>query len=328
MQPTAPTGQWSRMAGWICPRDLTGYADHPPVGPGLPHFRPGWPSAPSGGQLRSETPSSTRYASCRCPRRPAGRHRCGAETPVPGRRQPARGRRAGPLGRRGCDPAARPRPERRALLVERCRPGNALHHLPIDQALDVVVGLLPRLWLPAGAPFTPLAEEAAGWMERMPGNWERAGRPYERRMLDAALGPARRAGVEPGRAGAGQPGPARRQRPRRHPRAVAGDRPEAAGRRAGVRGGADRARAELGHFPAAVRHRLDRLTAGLGLDRERVRGWTIGQTLAWSIGGDTSFRSRSRWCAGCSTRMTPDVRRTTGRARRRRTQLGWQVGHQ
>ncbi|WP_247661843.1 hypothetical protein [Micromonospora sp. U21] len=38
--------------------------------------------------------------------------------------------------------------------------------------------------------------------------------------------------------------------------------------------------------PAAVRHRLDRLSAELGLDRERVRGWTIGHTLAWSLDGD------------------------------------------
>ncbi|GAB3954562.1 hypothetical protein GCM10027614_61860 [Micromonospora vulcania] len=44
---------------------------------------------------------------------------------------------------------------------------------------------------------------------------------------------------------------------------------------------------ELGHSPAAVRHRLDRLSAELGLDRERVRGWTIGQTLAWALAGDT-----------------------------------------
>jgi streptomycin 6-kinase len=31
--------------------------------------------------------------------------------------------------------------------------------------------------------------------------------------------------------------------------------------------------------------RLDRLTAELGLDRDRARGWTIGQTVAWAVGG-------------------------------------------
>jgi streptomycin 6-kinase len=44
-----------------------------------------------------------------------------------------------------------------------------------------------------------------------------------------------------------------------------------------VRGG------ELGHGAAHVRHRLNRLTAELGLDRERARGWALGQTLAWAF---------------------------------------------
>lgn len=79
-------------------------------------------------------------------------------------------------------------PGRRALLVERCDPGTPLHAAPPDEALDVIAKLLPRLWRPAAAPFTPLAEEAAGWLERMPADWERAGRPYERRLLDTALG--------------------------------------------------------------------------------------------------------------------------------------------
>ena len=42
---------------------------------------------------------------------------------------------------------------------------------------------------------------------------------------------------------------------------------------------------ELGHSRRAVLRRLDRLTSELGLDRERARGWTIVQTLAWSEGG-------------------------------------------
>ena len=43
---------------------------------------------------------------------------------------------------------------------------------------------------------------------------------------------------------------------------------------------------ELGHGRAAVRYRFDRLTAELGLDRERARGWTFAQTLAWGFDGD------------------------------------------
>ena len=39
---------------------------------------------------------------------------------------------------------------------------------------------------------------------------------------------------------------------------------------------------ELGHSRRAVLHRLGRLSSELGLDRERARGWTIAQTLAWA----------------------------------------------
>ncbi|MGC5309537.1 aminoglycoside phosphotransferase family protein [Micromonospora zamorensis] len=180
-------------------------------------------------------------------------------------------------------------PERRALLVERCQPGTPLHDLPIDRALDAVTALLPRLWRPAGAPFTPLAEEAAGWIDRMPDNWDRAGRPYERRLLDTALdlltGLASSQGeqvlvnqdLHAGNVLAADREPWLAI----DPKPLTGERefsvvPMVRGR-------------ELGHSPAAVRHRLDRLTAELGLDRERARGWTIGHTLAWSIDGAVVF---------------------------------------
>ncbi|SIN18005.1 aminoglycoside phosphotransferase family protein [Micromonospora cremea] len=177
-------------------------------------------------------------------------------------------------------------PQRRALLLERCQPGSPLRELPADRALDVLTGLLPRLWRPAGTPFTPLAKEAAGWIDRMPRNWERAGRPYERRLLDAAL--ALLAGLASSQGEqvlvnqdlhAGNVLSAERE-----PWLVIDPKPLTGEREFSVvpmvRG------RELGHSPAAVRHRLDRLSAELGLDRERVRGWTIGHTLAWSLDDD------------------------------------------
>ncbi|MFI6270397.1 aminoglycoside phosphotransferase family protein [Micromonospora zamorensis] len=180
-------------------------------------------------------------------------------------------------------------PERRALLVERCQPGTPLHELPMDRALDAVTALLPRLWRPAGPPFTPLVEEAAGWIDRMPDNWDRAGRPYERRLLDTALdlltGLASSQGeqvlvnqdLHAGNVLAADREPWLAI----DPKPLTGERefsvvPMVRGR-------------ELGHSSTAVRHRLDRLTAELGLDRERARGWTIGHTLAWSIDGAVVF---------------------------------------
>jgi streptomycin 6-kinase len=35
-----------------------------------------------------------------------------------------------------------------------------------------------------------------------------------------------------------------------------------------------------------VLRRLDRITSETGVDRERARGWAIGQTVAWAFEGD------------------------------------------
>jgi hypothetical protein len=54
---------------------------------------------------------------------------------------------------------------------------------------------------------------------------------------------------------------------------------------------------ELGHSKRDVLYRFDRLTAELGLDRERARGWTIAQTVAWT--SDSTYHARhvdtARW---------------------------------
>jgi streptomycin 6-kinase len=54
---------------------------------------------------------------------------------------------------------------------------------------------------------------------------------------------------------------------------------------------------ELGHSEQEVVGRLDQLTEWLGLDRERARGWAIGQTIAWSF--DSEFHpthlETARW---------------------------------
>lgn len=193
--------------------------------------------------------------------------------------------------------------DRHALLLERCEPGTPLSELEQDEALDVIAVLLPRLWQAAGEPFRPLAEEAAWWAEYLPASWERAGKPFERRMLDAALDTL-------------QSFPQSQReltllsqdlhagnilRAKREPWLLIDPKPLAGEREfsiaAIVRGD------ELGRSETHVRHRLDRLTSELALDRERARGWALAQSLAWAANSDgNKFDKRhvetARWLEG------------------------------
>ena len=188
--------------------------------------------------------------------------------------------------------------ERGALLLERCQPGTPLAQLEQDPALDVAIDLFPRLWKPAGTPFTSLSEEAGHWADELPEVWKRTGKPFEERLLGAAM-----------EALENLPGSQGEQvllhqdlhagnilRARREPWLVIDPKPLTGERDFGVaalvRGG------ELGHGPQFVRRRFTRLTTELGLDRERARGWTIAQTLAWAFGDDdvqTEHVDCARW---------------------------------
>ena len=181
--------------------------------------------------------------------------------------------------------------EHRAMLLERCAPGTPLHELPPEEALDVLVEMLPRLWIspPAGAPFRSLAEEAAWWVEDLPDAWQRGGRPFERELLDAAI-----AALQDLPSTQGEQVLVNQDlqatnvlRAEREPWLVIDPKPLVGEREFGlapvVRGG------ELGEGPEALRHRLELLTAELGLDRERVRRWTLAQTLAWAYHPDGTF---------------------------------------
>ena len=188
-------------------------------------------------------------------------------------------------------------PEEHALLVERCVPGTPLSSVGGEAALDVFAALLPRLWKPAAAPFRPLAEEAAWWLESLPANWQRFGRPFERRLLDAGvdalqeLPPTQGEQVLVHQDLHGENVLAAQREPwlAIDPKPLAGEREF---------GLAPIVRSfELGYSKRHVLHRLDRLSSELGLDRERARGWAIGQTLAWTF--DSAYHERhveaARW---------------------------------
>ena len=177
-------------------------------------------------------------------------------------------------------------PKRHALLLERCLPGTSLAEVEPEAALDVAVGLFPRLWIPAGDGFRSLADEAAWWASYLPERWRMAGEPFERELLDAALDAIRELSAsQPEQVLVHQDLHADNiLRAERDPWLMIDPKPLVGERAFGVaplvRG------SELGHSREAVIYRLDRLSGALGLDRERARGWTIAQTLAWGLDED------------------------------------------
>jgi streptomycin 6-kinase len=54
---------------------------------------------------------------------------------------------------------------RRALLLERARPGTDIRDLPDEEAIAVAVALGRTLWRPAGTPFRWIGDHVPGWMD-------------------------------------------------------------------------------------------------------------------------------------------------------------------
>jgi streptomycin 6-kinase len=167
---------------------------------------------------------------------------------------------------------------RRALLLERCRPGTRLWDADVDE-LAVVVELLPRLSHVAARPhpFRLLADEADRWADTLRRRYETGGAPLERPLLDAALEVFRTVDrtaaslVNQDLHGGNVLAAEREAWLLIDPKPLVGE-PEldAVGLlRNAVWGG------------APVRRYLHAL-AGLGLDRERLRGWGAAHALAWS----------------------------------------------
>jgi streptomycin 6-kinase len=177
--------------------------------------------------------------------------------------------------------------ERWAMLLERCEPGALLARTAPEAALDVLIGLLPRLWKPVRDPFHTLADEAAWWIDSLPGDWARGGHPVDRSLVDAAVGLLRELSASQGEQvllhqdlhGDNVLSAAREPWLVIDPKPLLGERELALAPI--VRDYV------LGHSKKDVQHRLDRLSSELGLDRERARGWTIGQTMAWGFDSTT-----------------------------------------
>ena len=179
---------------------------------------------------------------------------------------------------------------RRALLVERCVPGTSLWELDDeDEANAVAADVLRRIWHPAPPqhPFRLLGDEAERWADEIPRDWEAAGRPFERELVDAAVGALRELGPSQGELvvchqdfqGSNV------LRAEREPWLAIDPKPIVGEREFDLASLLRDRRWSLGEPGAAdrVRRRVDMLTSELGLDRERARGWAIAHAIAWGL---------------------------------------------
>jgi streptomycin 6-kinase len=170
--------------------------------------------------------------------------------------------------------------ERNALLLERCEPGAFLSTAGGERALDVLVGLLPRLWVGAEG-FRTVEEEVEHWVaQRLPADVaalarELASSQGEQVLVHQDLHGDNVLSAE------------------REPWLVIDPKPLAAEREFGVV--AIVRSPELGHSKREVFRRIGRLSEELGLDRERVRAWTFVHTTAWSVGASAQQLEVIEW---------------------------------
>ncbi|MEM5583309.1 aminoglycoside phosphotransferase family protein [Roseibium sp. AS2] len=191
-------------------------------------------------------------------------------------------------------------PDLGALLLERCRPGRFLADDPDADHLGVLGDLLRKLLVPAGEPFGSLKAEAAIWLDTLYSDWRAAGKPCEQRLVDAAAASLTDLSADETEQillnqdlhGHNVLSADRLPWLMIDPKPLVGD--PAFCLSPVVRS------FEFGHSRQAALYRLDRLSAELGLDRERARLWTIGQTMSWSF--DSPFGARhfdtARWLLG------------------------------
>jgi streptomycin 6-kinase len=175
--------------------------------------------------------------------------------------------------------------ERHAMLLEHCEPGSFLS--THDDPLGVLIELLPRLWC-SGERFTPLAEEADWWLEHdlaeVPDKRLRAAALHYLRELVPTQG--EQVLLHQDLHGDNVLAAERERWLVIDPKPLAGEREFSVAPI--VRS------SELGHSKRDALYRLDRLCSELDLERDRARGWTIVQTMAWSDGDETSLDT-VRW---------------------------------
>lgn len=171
--------------------------------------------------------------------------------------------------------------DRHALLLERCHPGTHLSTVDPAEAMDVLIGLVPRLWVPPVDGVGTLADEAWRWHRQL-------GEGVDAGLVDPTL--ARLAAdVIADLADSGPDSVMLHQdlhgenviAASREPWLAIDPKPLVGERAFGI---APIVRSwELGHARDLALGRLDRLVEVLDLDAQRAAGWAFASRLAWSF---------------------------------------------
>ncbi|MCP4308870.1 MAG: aminoglycoside phosphotransferase [bacterium] len=170
-----------------------------------------------------------------------------------------------------------------ALLLERCLPGHPLSAKSPCAGMNVMIDLLPHLWVEAPASIPSLSDEVARWIINLPVAFEAAGAPFEHSLLnqtietliDLASSQGEQVLVNQDLHGDNVLSASRKPWLLIDPKPLRGEREF--GLSPVIRS------AELGSSRNDVVSRLDRLAEELGLDRERARMWAFGHAIAWGF---------------------------------------------
>jgi streptomycin 6-kinase len=180
--------------------------------------------------------------------------------------------------------------ERKALLIERAGPGTSLWEVEDDEeATLIAASVLRRLWLrppPDSNPFRRLADEAERWTAQLRSDWEALGRPFERRLVDAAAAAARELpGSQAKLAVCHQDLQGSNVlKAQREPWLAIDPKPIVAEPAFDVASLLRDRRWSIDR--AIIQRRLDLLAAELDLDRDQMQGWGLVHALHWGVGPD------------------------------------------
>jgi streptomycin 6-kinase len=178
--------------------------------------------------------------------------------------------------------------ERNALLVERADPGTPLWDVADDdEATLIAASVLRRLWRHPPSDdhaFRLLAAEADSWAEQLRSDWEGLGRPFERKLVDAAAESVHELTESQPEVvvchqdlqGSNVLSAAREPWLAIDPKPIVAEPAfDVASllrdRRWSIDG-------------SVIRRRLDLVSAEVGLERERMRGWGLVHALHWGVG--------------------------------------------